>query len=276
MEMENTTITEIQFEEESSILSKICVAPKNFEWIKNEVLVVLVKVENGEGVSNLSSIKICGKNMVEWTLMATPNCEHRIIDYKQDLELLEYLKNLKTDKKYIFLTYSDIPYLKNSTFNEIMYYFSSQNLNSLKLPRGFVFKTEYLLSMSYLNSSQQKSFGERDFERVNSARQISNFFNYMNKKIKRYHAENGVIFFGEETIFIDADVEIDRGVIIHPNNIIKGESYIGKNVILESGNFIEDSIISDNCVLTASYVKKSKIQEGQSIGPFKSIESESV
>ena len=32
---------------------------------------------------------------------------------------------------------------------------------------------------------------------------------------------NGVIILGENTVFIDADVEIEEGTIIYPNNIIK-------------------------------------------------------
>ena len=276
MEKDCVVLEETSLEEEVSALSQICVATKSFEWVKEETLVVAIRCDQGEHIEKLSTIEICGKQMIDWVLLATSGCQQKVISDCSDSELVETLKNLKTDKKYVFVIYSDLPFLQNKTFNEIMYCFATNNLNSLKLPRGYVFKSEFLPNLTDLNLSVKKSFGQLDFERVDNADMISKFFKMMSDKIKSYHRNSGVVLLGQETIFIDADVEIEAGAIIYPNNILKGQTYIGKNVVLESGNVIDDSIISDDCLILSSYISKSKVKNGQSIGPFAKLENESV
>ena len=80
-----------------------------------------------------------------------------------------------------------------------------------------------------------------------------------------------VVFFGENTIFVDVDVQIESGAIIYPNNVVKGESYIGKNVVLESGNCIVDSAICDGVTVCQSYMKNSVVEKKKKIGPFEKL-----
>ena len=98
----------------------------------------------------------------------------------------------------------------------------------------------------------------------------------LNKRILDYHKERGVVFFGENTIFVDADVEIESGCVIYPNNVIKGESYIGRDVILESGNYIFDTIVCDEAFVCQSYLEKSKVEKGKVVGPFAKLINEKI
>ena len=82
--------------------------------------------------------------------------------------------------------------------------------------------------------------------------------------------------FGVNTIFIDADVEIDSKVIIYPNNIIKGESIISSGTLLESGNYIENSIISNDCHLIGAHIENSKIASGKNIKAGSLIVNEEI
>jgi bifunctional UDP-N-acetylglucosamine pyrophosphorylase/glucosamine-1-phosphate N-acetyltransferase len=66
-------------------------------------------------------------------------------------------------------------------------------------------------------------------------------------------------------------VQIESGAIIYPNNIIKGQSYIGKNVVLESGNYIVDSAICDGAKVCQSYIKNSVVEKKKNIGPFENL-----
>ena len=59
---------------------------------------------------------------------------------------------------------------------------------------------------------------------------------------------------GENTIFIDADVQIEKGVVIEPFNVIKGDSIIEGGVVLKSGNYIEGSLIKSGAVLLGKNV----------------------
>ena len=118
-------------------------------------------------------------------------------------------------------------------------------------------------------SSAVTDFDKEDFCVVDDEEKVSLAFDILNERILSFHKQNGVVVLGES--FIDADVEIEEGAVIYPNNVIKGQSYIGKNVVLESGNQIEDSIICDDCVLKMSYVQNSKIEQGKTVGPFAKV-----
>lgn len=127
-----------------------------------------------------------------------------------------------------------------------------------------------------LLSSTIENFGEEDFVVLDSAEKVSFAFKLLNNRILGYHKANGVVLLGENTIFIDADVEIEAGTVIYPNNVIKGESYIGKNVILESGNYIFDTIVCDEAFVCQSYLEKSKVEQGKVVGPFERLINQKI
>lgn len=243
---------------------------QNNDWVAKETLVVVIK--SGDGIS--SNFDICGKKMIDWVLMSTSSCHQQVIDEPEDI--LEAVKPLADGYDFVAVFYSDTPLLKRETFLEVMNYFSTQRLNVLQLSRGYVFRSEYLQNAKMLMSSSITPFGSDDFKRIDNAEKLSYAFGVLNKRILDYHKQNGVVLFGENTIFIDADVEIEEGSVIYPNNIIKGESYIGKNVILESGNYIFDTIVCDGAFVCQSYLEKSKIEPNKVVGPFEKILNQKV
>lgn len=131
----------------------------------------------------------------------------------------------------------------------------------MPLQRGFIINSQYVENYQNLISTPFTTFGTDDFYIVNDAKTLSYAFKVLNKRILSFHKNQGVILFGEDTIFIEADVQIEEGVIIYPNNILKGESYIGKNVVLESGNYIADTIVCDNAIVCQSYLEKAKFKK---------------
>ena len=82
---------------------------------------------------------------------------------------------------------------------------------------------------------------------------------------------NGVYVVDPKTTFVDADVVIEKGVRIEPNNTIKGESYVGENSVLEPNNTIINSIISQNVIIKNSYLSNSRIADNMIVGPFETI-----
>jgi len=52
-------------QEESLVLQKSVIKPVNFDWIKNEVLFVVVKANRIEVCPGFSSLKLCGKTMTD-------------------------------------------------------------------------------------------------------------------------------------------------------------------------------------------------------------------
>ena len=261
--------------EESSILPAYLISSVNHDYIKDEVLFVVVKVFKDELEENLPALKICGKSMIDWVLLAGSECEQKILDNDEDI--LETLRNLNTDKSYIAVFYSDTPLLDKTTFNRLVDYFTSKGMNFLQLQRGFLIRTNYLKIMQdFKQGVTFTEFDDKTLIKVDSAKKINYVAEILYDKILSYHMKNGVIVYGADTVFVDADVEIENGVIIYPNNIIQGESIIEKGVILRSGNIIVDSIISSNSVLTQSYIEKSKVGKDSKIGPFTKLINEEI
>ena len=245
---------------------------ENYDWVAEETMVVLVRAKREIS----PNFDICGKKMIDWVALAASGCAQKIIEEPEEENLLETVKNLAEGYNFVAVLYSDTPLLKKTTFLEIMDYFSKRRMNVLKLVRGYVFRAEYLQNAKMLLSTTVEEFDKEDFTLINSSKKVSFAFKVLNERILNYHKENGVIFFGENTIFIDADVEIEAGCVIYPNNIIKGESYIGKNVILESGNYIFDTIVCDEAFVCQSYLEKSKVEKGKVIGPFAKLINQKV
>ena len=278
--MENETVLEeVAIEEkknEERVDFSSIVASQNYDWINDETVVVIIKSDKSEMSDVLSSVLVCGKPMVDWVKMATSGPVQKVIKEPDAGQFLNVLKGFGVGKKYLALFYSDTPLLERSTFCEIMDYFAKNRYNIIELPRGYVFSVEYLMNIDVLYSPVKKSFNARQFEQINTPRALSNASRVLQAKILDYHKDNGVTLIGENTIFIDSDVEIEQGTVIYPNNILKGQTYVGKNVVLDSGNIINDSIIADDCVVVASYINKSKVKKGAKVAPFTKLDGEVV
>ena len=264
---------EIQ-EEESLTLPKELIKPVNYDWINNEVLFVVARVNREEVCPNYSRLKLCGKTMTDWVLMAGGQCQKIVIDDCEDV--LSKLRNVDTDKKIIAVFYSDTPLLNKQAFYNIMDYFSSKSINFLQLSRGIIVKTEFLKNNPSFMSGSIGGYEDESLEIADSAKTLYEMHKFLNKKILNYHISNGVVIFGKKTVFIDADVEIDGGVVIYPNNVIEGQSIVERGSVLGSGNIIKNSIISQNCQIEGAYIENSKIGQGKRVCSMTKVLNEEI
>ncbi len=248
-------------EEESSVLPEEALSPQNYEWIGEEVLFVAVKVK-GENHNNFDC-EVCGRPMLDWVLMASGKCEKKIVDDNQNI--IDVLKNIKTDKQYIAVFYSDTPLVNVNLVYKIMDYFARNRLNAMTLLRGYVFKTSFLQTIDNFILGCLDKFDEKAFLQVKDVNDYVKVSKLLQNKILNYHEKNGVAFFDKSSVIIDADVEIESGVIIKNNNVLKGDTYIGKNTILQESNLLYNVIVGDECNLLACRVIDSKITNGREI-----------
>ena len=253
---------------DEKIESETLVKKDAIEWDASKTLVLILD----DKMTN-SNFYLCGKKMIDWVRLATSGCEQKIVPFEGDEDILSLAKPYaeKEECDYVAVFYSDTPLLQKATFLEIMNKFCANGMNFMKLSRGYVFQSEFLKNSKMLLSANTEEFGENDFFVVDDAQKISLAFKVLNGRILSYHKENGVVLFGEDTIFIDADVEIEGGTVIYPNNTIKGQSYIGNGVILESGNYIIDSIVLDGAFVCQSYIENAKVGQEKTVGPFARI-----
>ena len=262
-------LDEVQTEEESAVLPSSLVNAKNFEWVGEEVLFLLVRTHDNP----FAKVDLCGKNMEEWVLLASSGCESRVIEDGENI--LSSIKAVQTNKRYIAVFYSDTPLVGKVLFQNIMDYFTRNGLNALTLPRGYVFRRDYLLSMNDYIAPCVHQFDEVAFTPISNARALAGAYKILQDKIRAYHVKNGVVLIGENTISIDCDVEIESGVVIYGGNSLKGSTVVGRGVVLREGNYICDSIISDGCELTGCCISASKIERGKRLA-FEKIENSNL
>ena len=131
------SLTSANEEEESAIIPSALIKAVNYDWIKDEVLFVVVKAYHSF-VKDLPNVELCGKRLLDWVLNAGSGCETRIIEDCEDI--IGRVRNITTNKNIIAVFYSDTPLLDKGTFNKFCEYFSSHNMYFLRISRGFIVK----------------------------------------------------------------------------------------------------------------------------------------
>lgn len=69
-------------------------------------------------------------------------------------------------------------------------------------------------------------------------------------------------------IIIDPRAKVGPGTQILPGTIIKGETTVGADCVIGPNSWLEDSTVGDRCVVNATYVLGSALEDGVEIGPF--------
>ncbi len=247
-------------------------------WVNDDVLVIILlnKNFNFSATRTPYDIEMCGKKMWEWVALACGDCEIKTTVCTEESDILTLIKPYLNNKKWTFVLYSDTPLFSSSTFMDIMNYVRAKQINVMKLERGYVFDTNYIKNAESLLSENVTSFGSKnDFFEISDAEKLYEANEIIRNRILNFHIQNGIIIDDKKSVYIDADVVIENGTRIKPNNAIYGLTYIGKNTVLEPNNVIKDSVISNNCVIKYSYIEQSRISENIVVGPFESIVNKS-
>ena len=239
--------------------------------LNNVLFVVLLNRNENFGVRAPYDLNVMGKKMWEWVALAGDGAVVKTTPCTEESDILTLIKPFVKDEEYTMVFYSDTPLLSRESVIEILEYVKSRDLNVLKLARGYVFNSKYLLNCESILATENKLFGGEEFEKIDSFEKLEKVNIKLRDLILKFHMGNGVYIKDTKSTYIDADVVIEKGVIIEPNNVIAGQSYIGENTVLESNNIIKESIISNNVVLKCSYVSNSRISENLIVGPFESI-----
>lgn len=217
-------------------------------------------------------ISLLGKKMWEWVAAAAPG-KVTTTTCSAESDVLSLIKPFLGNAKYTLVLYSDTPLITSKTVAEIITYAASRDMNVLRLVRGYVFNTEWAKNAFGIASTLTQHFNEEEFFTVSSCAQIPMALDMIKMRVLEHLMQTGVVIFDPSSTYIDADVMIESGVQIHANNTIRGKSLICKGSVLESGNFIENSIIKENCRIFNSHIVQEKIEANTTvIGKFPSKE----
>ena len=86
--------------------------------------------------------------------------------------------------------------------------------------------------------------------------------------INEDHMAAGVTFVDPFRTYVDATVELARDVILEPGVILRGRTRIGEGTRIAAGSQIFDTVIGANCLIWASVLESSEVEDDVQIGPF--------
>ncbi len=84
---------------------------------------------------------------------------------------------------------------------------------------------------------------------VNSQEQLAELEDAFVDSIRKSWLNSGVMIHNPQTVFIDDDVILEQDVEICQNSVIKGHSQICAGAHIGPGSYLENSFVSDNCIL---------------------------
>lgn len=230
-----------------------------------------------EKMGNTARIKVLGKPCLEWVSYALMDDYSASIPYRENEELPTLLKPyVRRDSEYTVVLFSDTPLISRKSVLDAVETLRSEGLNALKMTRGYVFKTSYLLSCYEIVSPPNYYFEEEDFMTAFSFKQLSIITEVLRNRILDYHMENGVYLLDPSSTVIEPDAEIETGAVIEGGCQIIGRTHIAANAEIKSGSIIESSEICSGAVVTRSVIKNSKIGRNTTVGPDANIHSSSV
>jgi bifunctional UDP-N-acetylglucosamine pyrophosphorylase/glucosamine-1-phosphate N-acetyltransferase len=98
----------------------------------------------------------------------------------------------------------------------------------------------------------------------------------MRTRINAAHMIQGVTMRDPSTVYADATVKLATDVTIEPNVILRGETSVGEGTTIGAGSQVVDSTIGEGCVVWASVVESSMIEDGARVGPYSHLRPGSV
>lgn len=91
------------------------------------------------------------------------------------------------------------------------------------------------------------------------------------EEIVMFHQRTGVKVVDIDNTYIDPRVTIGAGTVLLPGTILRGNTVIGENCEIGPNAMIQDSRIGGGCVVNASQIYDSSLEEEVHVGPYAHI-----
>jgi len=223
------------------------------------------------GHENPLGIKVCGRSILDHTLSAIGDIPHKQVPVEKSDDIATLVRENATDHKYTCVLYADTPLMTPATFEQALTFVRSFGHKASKMPRGWIFDTEYIKTAETVIPEDIPNLPAEDFIVAYSFSQLAIINTVARHRINMKHLSDGVQIIDPNTAYIDVEVAIGRGVAIEPNVYIRGETVIGKNARITMGTKITDSHIGENCVIKSSRIMSSVVGDGTAIGPYANL-----
>jgi bifunctional UDP-N-acetylglucosamine pyrophosphorylase/glucosamine-1-phosphate N-acetyltransferase len=103
---------------------------------------------------------------------------------------------------------------------------------------------------------------------INDRAQLAEATFALQARINERHLLAGVTLLDPTTAHIEASVVIEADVTLEPNVILRGTTRIGAGSRIGSGSQLIDTIVGRDCLVWASVLESSEVEDDVRIGPF--------
>lgn len=249
--------------EEYKVVRIINEEPEFCEGQKANVLVkffILCEEKKVLG-QNIHECEICGTSLLNWVVRVCEN-KPKILKLEKDADIISTIRPyVDYQADYSVVLFADTPLINKAHLDDLIEFVDRKRMNVCKLKRGFVFKNEYIQCNDEFYSIDEYDFASDDFFIVEDSESLGLARNHLSKRVIEYHKRNGVQFENENTVIIDANVQIGEyskiasGVSIVKGAQIASHCAIERNTVISGSTIGFNSRIGDNSSIIDSIVK---------------------
>ncbi|RLC80106.1 MAG: UDP-N-acetylglucosamine diphosphorylase/glucosamine-1-phosphate N-acetyltransferase [Chloroflexi bacterium] len=118
------------------------------------------------------------------------------------------------------------------------------------------------LPIATLTADEEEALG------INTRVHLAKAEAIMRRRINQRWMERGVTIINPEATYIEATVEIGRDCVIYPNTFLQGKTSLGEDCRIGPNTIVRDSVIGNGCVVIASVIEGSILEDDVEVGPF--------
>ncbi len=128
-----------------------------------------------------------------------------------------------------------------------------------------------LIAMAVADGQRVESHQVADREEaigVNTRAELAGAERAMQRRLREAAMDCGVTLVDPDTVYLDATVELDQDVTVHPNTSIRGATRIASGVVVGPDVQVTDSIVGAGVTVAQAVVEGSVLEAGAHVGPF--------
>ena len=110
---------------------------------------------------------------------------------------------------------------------------------------------------------------------VNDRLQLAQAGAVLHERVRNHWMLEGVTILDPWSTYIDAQVEIGKDTVLHPNTMLYGSTSIGPRCAIGPNTLIRNSAVGPDCKVLASVVDESILEGQVDVGPFSHVRPES-
>jgi bifunctional UDP-N-acetylglucosamine pyrophosphorylase/glucosamine-1-phosphate N-acetyltransferase len=103
---------------------------------------------------------------------------------------------------------------------------------------------------------------------INDRAELADAVHRLQARVNEEHMANGVTMEDPSTAYVEATVTLENDVTLEPNVILRGRTTVGEGTRIGAGSQIVDTVVGRDCVVWASVLEGSEVEDEVRIGPF--------